>query len=210
MAMDSWVNRRQLYDAVVREIEPASRLVTKDHWIWNAVWWSAAIATFGLFAVGMPKKRFFEDYATTLFPIQGYPKHWESLSTRLLIHECRHTAHCVWLGYLIPVLGWIPGSWGRHIRAWCGAPFYVLLYLFLILPVGFAIFRWLIELDCEITAWKWQLDYHYKPDQILSRAIDFGNRVCSGHYLWAWLPIFGGVDLYETVAKGMIDSWKSR
>lgn len=200
----SWVDDRARYDAIVAEIEPASRLVTKDSWVWPALWWAATILTLGLFALGMSRKTFLEDYATTIFPIQGYSSKWSALSTRLLVHECRHTTHCVWLGYLVPVLGWIPGRTGRHIRAWCGAPFYTVAYLLLLLPTVFAIGRWLIELDADRTAWCWQMRHGYKSEEVVERARAFGAKVCSGRYFWAWLKCLGGVALYEWTARRMV------
>jgi hypothetical protein len=200
----SWIEHKEKYEAIVEEIEPASVLITKDHVFWKILWWTATIATLGLFALGMKKKVFLEEYATTLFPIQGYPSSFEALSTRLLVHECRHTTHCVYLGYLIPILGWIPGKVGRHIRAWCGAPFYAGLYLLFILPSVFAAGRWLFELDCDRVAYKWQIGHGYKVGEILNRAKKFGGKVCSGRYFWAWLKSLGGVTLFEWVAKRVI------
>ena len=202
----SWTDDRAKYEAIAETIEPAAMLVTKDSWFWPAAWWTLVVVTLGLFALGMSKKTFLEDYATTLFPIQGYPSAWGALSTRLLVHECRHTTHCVWLGYLIPVLGWIPGRTGRHIRAWCGAPFYVVLYALFLLPTVFALGRWLIELDADRTAWRWQVRNGYKVEEVLERARAFGERVCSGRYFWAWLKVFGGVSLYERVARGIAEA----
>ena len=148
----------------------------------------------------MDRKTFLESYATALFPIQAYPSRWQSLSVRLLVHECRHTTHCVWLGYLVPIIGWIPGDTGRHIRAWCGAPLYAALYLFFLLPTIFSIGRLLIELDADAAAWRWQLKHGHKIADIIDRARSFGERVCSGRYMWAWLKCLGGVWIFEKVA----------
>jgi len=200
----SWVDEKDRYEDIIEEIEPASIITTKDHWFWTVLWWTAVVFTLGLFVIGMPKKRFLEEYATTFFPIQGYPSIWEALSTRLLVHECRHTTHCVWLGYLVPILGWIPGKTGRHIRAWCGAPFYAVLYLLVVFPIGFSVGRWLIEFDADRTSWKWQAKYGYKLSEIVDRARGFGKRVCSGRYMWAWLRVFGGVALFEWAAKRIV------
>lgn len=200
----SWTNEKKMYDAIVKEIEPAARLVTKDSWIWPTLWWVATILTFGLFALGMSKKVFLEEYATTLFPIQGYSSKWRTLSMPLLVHECRHTTHCVWLGYLVPILGWIPGYHGRHLRAWCGAPFYTVIYVLALLPSVFALGRWLIELDADRTSWRWQLRNGYRPWQVRQRAKAFGEKVCSGRYFWSWLKVFGGVALFRWTAERVI------
>lgn len=200
----TWTEDRAHYEKLVAEIEPAARLVTKDSWIWPALWWAAVVLTLGLFALGMKKRVFLEQFATTLFPIQGYPSKLKKLSIRLVVHECRHTTHCVWLGYLIPILGWIPGYHGRHIRAWCGAPFYTVLYLVAVLPTVLAVGRWLIELDCDKACWRWQVKHNYKVGEIVWRASNFGAKVCSGRYFWAWLKVLGGVRLFVWQANKVV------
>jgi len=182
----SWVDEKEKYDAIARSIEPAARLTTKDSWLWTALWVVGLVFTVGLLAIKMGRKRFLEEYATTLGPAQGYPSIFGALSKRLLVHECRHTTHCVWLGWLVPVFGWF---FGRRVRAWCGLPIYAVLYLlFPVLPVGLNLGRWLFELDAEKTAWRWALRNGYPARSIVKRARDFGGRVCGGQYVWSWLP----------------------
>jgi hypothetical protein len=199
----SWTEEFSQYQQIATDIEPASRLVTKDSMYWDTLWWFAVVFTLGIFAAFMSKKKFLGEFATTLFPIQGYPAAWSALSTRLLVHECRHTTHCVWLGYLVPVVGWIPGDKGRFIRAWCGAPFYVIIYLFLLLPVLFATGRFITELDCELTAWRWQLQNGYKPDEIQGRAAMFSSKLCGPPYLFA-VPSCIGKKIFKHAARKAI------
>jgi hypothetical protein len=194
----SWTNDRERYEAIAKEIEPAARLVTKDHWLWSALWWAGAILTFGLLALGMNRRRFLDEYATTIGPIQGYPKAWSRLSRRLFVHECRHTTHCVWLGWLVPIAGWF---FGRHVRAWCGLPIYGVLYLAL-LPAVLSLRFW-IELDCDRTSWKWMLRNGYSATQVMDRARVFGATVCSGRYFWPWL--FWGRKIFERTARRIVN-----
>jgi hypothetical protein len=190
----SWTLKRTEYERIVEEIEPASVLTTKDHWIFKV------IATLIFW---MPNKRWLEEFATTFFPIQAYPSQFPSLSTRLLVHECRHTTHCVWLGYLVPILGWF---FGRHVRAWCGAPFYIVLYAFTLFPIGIAVTRWLIEFDCDYTSWKWQVRTKYKVYRITPRAKEFGAKVCGWPYLISWFRWLGGIELFEWGARRALNS----
>lgn len=200
----TWLNNKRKHGEIAKEIEPAAMLVTKDHIIWTILWWIATVFTFGLFAIGMPRKIFLEEYATTLIFIQGYPN---GINERLLVHECRHVTHCVWLGYLIPIVGWIPGIIGRRIRACCGFPIYMILYLFFIFPIFFSIGRLLIELDADRASWIYQIKNEYKSDQIIEQAERFGETVCSKCYLWSWPKFLGGVYLYELIARKTIKKW---
>jgi len=188
----SWTKDFKRYEQIVEEIEPASVLITKDHWIFKV------IATLIFW---MPNKKWLEEYATTFFPLQAYPSQFGALSTRLLVHECRHTTHCVWLGRLVPILGWF---FGRHVAAWCGAPFYIVLYAFTLFPIGIAVARWLIEFDAEYTAWKWQVRAWHKVQDIRPRAKSFGLKVCGWPYFISWFRWLGGVALFEWGARRVL------
>jgi hypothetical protein len=200
----SWTDERQKYDAIMREVEPAAMLCTKDHWFWSAAWWFLAVITLGLIAIKMSKRRFLDDFATTLGPWHGYPRQWSRLSKRLLVHEGRHTTQFVFCGYFVPVLGWIPGSFGRKLRAVVGLLPMAIVYGLLLLPIYFALGRWLLELDADRTSWRWQIRNGYTPEQVLVRASRFGNLVTSGAYLWAWPRWAGGVRVFERSADKVI------
>jgi hypothetical protein len=137
------------------------------------------IATLGR----MSKKRYLEDFASTFGPTQKYPAGWDKLSKRLLAHECRHTTHCVWLGWAIPIVGWF---FGRRVRAWCGLCLYAPLYLLVLLPMGLAYFRYQAELDADRFAYGWALRHGYEKERIVQRASEFAKLVSGGSYGWAW------------------------
>lgn len=199
--MASWVDQKGQYQAIARSIDPAAVVLTKDHWLWSAAWWALAVLTLGLIAIGMPKRRFLEQYATTLGPFHGYPSSWPRLSRRLLVHECRHTSQFVFAGWFVPVFGWL---FGRKARAVAGLLPMAIVYGLVVLPIGFALGRWLLELDADRTAWRWQLRNGYSADQVRARAEAFGRKVCGAPYLWAWLPVFGGVKAFSSAADKVI------
>jgi hypothetical protein len=201
-----WTNDRAKYEQIARTIEPAARLSTKDSWLWTALWVVGVVLTVGLLAIKMGRKTFLENYATTLGPIQGYPRGYSRLSKRLLVHECRHTTHCVWLGWLIPIVGWF---FGRRVRAYAGLLPYAVLYLILLFPIGFCIGRWLFELDADRTSWRWQLRNGYTPEHVKERAGQFARKVCGGQYVWAWIPWLGGIAAFERAADKVIAEWRA-
>lgn len=198
----SWVIHKFKYQKIASSIESAATLSTKDSLLWKVVAAVVMVCTFG----GISRRKFLEEYATTFGPLQAYPRYWPSLSTRLLVHECRHTTQCLWFGYAVPIAGWF---FGRRVRAWCGLPLYGIVYLLLFLPLGFAYFRYLFERDADRVAYRWALEEGYTPKWVTERARSFGLRVCGGNYGWSW-PAFFGVNGFVKVASEEIERWRNK
>ena len=184
----SWIAERFKYENIAAEIEPAARLRTKDSWLWKVLWVLMTVFSLGLSLLKMSWSTFFKIYATTIGPIQGYPRSFERLGRRLLVHECQHVKQAVFCGYFIPILGWIPGRWGRHFCAWVGLPFMLLGYVVLPFPIGLCYGRYRLELDADIVSWKWALKNKkgYTPKDVRDHATARVDKVAGGAYLWAW------------------------
>jgi hypothetical protein len=185
----SWVVEKCKYERIAQAIDPAVRLVTKDGWYWKVIAVLLTIVTFGK----MNYKRFLNDYATTIGPLQGYPRHWPALSARLLVHEARHTQQARWFGL------WI--------HPWVGLPLYGILYLLLFFPLGLAFFRWRFEIDADKASYRWMLENDCSAAHIRIRAQQFGEKVCSGHYGWAWPR---GASAFVKAANSVIDEGKRK
>lgn len=181
----SWTQRKDEYQALARSIDPSIRLVTKDSWPWKVMGALAMVLTFG----GVRYRQFLEDFATTIGPIQGYPRHWPTLEARLIVHEARHTRQARWCGL------WI--------HPWVGLPLFGVLYLLIFLPLGFAFFRWRFEIDAERASYRWMLQSgQYAPEDVRQRAQNFGETVCSGSYGWSWI---GGTRAFLRAAEAEIE-----
>jgi len=164
----SWVDRRDEYQALARRFDPACRLVVKEGWFWTALAYLLMVITFG----GVRAGDFLNNYATTIGPIQAYPRAWPTLDTRLLVHEARHVRQAR-----------VCGLW---IHPWVGLPIYALLYLVLPIPLGLAWFRFWFELDADRASWRWALaEGGWAPEQVRLRAQSFALKVSSGSYGWA-------------------------
>lgn len=186
--MMSWVNFKHEYEPIARSIDSSVKLVVKEGWFWETLGVLVMIFTFG----GISRERFMNDYATTIGPLQAYPRRFEKLSRRLLVHECRHTRQARWLG-----LG---------IHPWVGLPLLAVLYLLAPLPLGFAWFRWRFEIDADLTSYRWMLKNGYSATEVMLRAKAFGSKVCGSNYGWSWL--IGGVSGFEKAARKAIDEAK--
>jgi hypothetical protein len=188
----SWVAQQARLEMLARRIEPSVRLRPKDGPFWRALGVLANVATLG----GISVHTFLHDYATAFGPLQGYPRGWSAERVEsLLVHEARHTRQARWCG-----LG---------IHPWLGMPIFGLLYLALPLPSGFAVARFLFELDADRTAWRHALANGASPDAIRARAADFGGRVCSGHYGWP-IPRRLGVTWFVRAADRTIAAHAER
>ena len=182
----SWTEDRDRLLALARAIEPSVRLQTKDVWIWRLLGRLAAAATFG----GISKRRFLEDFATTLGPLQGYPASWSVERVEgILVHEARHTFQA--------------RVCGLGLHPWLGIPLFSVLYLALPLPLGFAWLRLLFEIDADRAAWRHALSKGTPPEAIRARARAFAGVVCSGAYGWS-MPRKVGVRLFERAAERTI------
>ena len=188
----SWLEDRDRLTALAHEIEPSVRLLTKDALFWRVLGGLAAVCTAG----GIKQREFCQGYATTLGPLQAYPREWSSERVEaILVHEARHT--------------WQARMCGLGIHPWLGLPVFAALYLIVLLPLGLAIMRLLFELDAERVAWRHALARGAAPERILARARQFGATVCSATYGWA-LPRRLGVPLFELAAHRVVTAHLGR
>lgn len=182
----SWLAEHARLEGIARAIEPSVRLVVKEGAFWRALGVLASIGTLG----GISLATFLHDYATAIGPLQGYPRGWSvERVERTLVHEARHTRQARWCG-----LG---------IHPWLGLPLFGLLYLGLPLPAGFAVARFLFELDADRAAWRHALASGASPEWVRVRAAAFAAHVCSGHYGWP-LPRKLGVACFARSAERVI------
>lgn len=175
----SWVDDKKSYVAFARQRHPAALLVTKDAWPWRVA------AVFAAPFVGYAS--FLSSWATTFGPIMGYPRSLPSLSRRLLVHECEHTAQCEYLGWAMPVAGWF---FGRKVRAWCGLPLFAALWAVGGLPIFFCPGRFFLERGADRVSWRWMLENGYDASAVRERGLAFAEKVCGRSYGWA-LPLMG-------------------
>lgn len=164
----SWVDDKERYEQIAKTIDPAVRLTTKDGWFWKAIAWILFVVTFGQFK----RERFLEDFATTIGPIQAYPRSYPRLYEGTVVHESRHVRQFRWFGL------------GLH--PWVGLPLMALSYLLLPLPLGLAYLRYALELDADRAKWKWMLERGEDPQSVLDRAESFAETVSGSAYGWAW------------------------
>jgi len=195
--MISWVIRKDEYLAIAREQHPAVILTTKDAWIWKAIAAVVMCLTFG----GIGYREFLENYATTIGPVQAYPRQWSKLSRRLLVHECRHTAQCAWFGWAVPILGWF----FPKLRPWVGLPLYGLAYLLIYLPLGLAFVRLCFEVDADRASYARMLIDGDSADRVLLRARAFAAKVCGGNYGWAWPKKWGLARFVKAAEEAIAD-----
>jgi len=169
---NSWLHQKEELQRAARKIDKSVILLPKDHWIFHLVWWTAAVFTLSAFAWGIHRKTFFERFATTIGPLQGYPKSWTYHQVlRVIIHESRHTRQCRWFGLMI--------------HPWLGLPLYFVLYSLLLFPVGLAYFRVWFEVDADKAKWKVLIAEHgWGPVQVTADAKRRAAMVSSGLYFW--------------------------
>lgn len=187
------------------EQDAAAIIVSKSHWLWTALWVGFILITLGLGAIGMSRRRFIEEFATTIGPWVGIPEGWlrtDSASPSVIVHESGgHVKQFAFAGWFIPIIGWF---FGRKVRAAAGALPMLLVYGVVVFPIGLAICRLLLEIDAEKAAWRWELKQGASAEGVLLRARDFGETVCGPAYLWSWPRFLGGVALFERAARGVI------
>lgn len=165
----SWVDDIERYRALAVSQDPAARLTTKDGWFWRALAWVLLLLSFGTFS----RRRFLTEFATTIGPIQAYPREWGSIRESTVVHEGRHVRQARWFG-----LG---------IHPWVGLPVMALVYLLLPLPVLLAYGRYRLELDASVAEWRYALSHgKASPTAVMLDASDFAETVSSSAYLWAW------------------------
>jgi hypothetical protein len=169
----SWVADKSTLTASLREIDPAVILTTKDGWFWRALSW--------LIAVFVDRQAFLTRYATTIGPVQAYPKEW-SIEQVLSVgfHESRHTRQARVCGWFVPVLGWIP-----PLAPWAGLPIMFVLWCLLPIPIFLAWARYRLELDADAHRWKRELERGALAERVAQRADSFAKTVSSKSYGWA-------------------------
>jgi hypothetical protein len=112
--------------------------------------------------------------ASVIGPHHFYPSEWSDIE-HALYHEGRHTRQQRWFGLNIhPWIGFIP---------------FAIASVFL-LPVLFTIRFWL-ELDAETFAIERKVGTGSSHSWARHELVEFARLLCSGAYLWAWLPGWG-------------------
>lgn len=198
----SWTARREEFQQHAHETCQLAVLTTKDGRFWKIVSWCLFVLSAGQFR----RREFLEDFATTLGPIQAYPRHWRELSPLLVVHESRHCQQFLFAGWFVPIFGWL----GPRARVWCGLIPMSLAYGFFPLPVFFAWGRFRLELDAESQAWRAALQNQWMtPDEIISRARQKGELVASWSYLKSW-PTKWSVKSFQRRAEQIVASWPAR
>jgi hypothetical protein len=163
-----WVDQKSELELIGKKIDPSVIISTKDSFFWQILATLVAMVTFG----GLSRRRFLDDFATTIGPLQGYPASWEYDSVKsTIIHESRHTQQARWFG-----LGLSP---------WLGLPFFGLCYLLLPIPLGFAYGRYWFEFDACRFTYRYKLKEGWDPRDILDQADHASSNISSGAYGWA-------------------------
>lgn len=178
----TWVLEKHRYQKLATAAEPTVTITTKDSKFWVALWVFLVTITLGLYAIGMRLGRFLKEFATTVGPVQGYPREWPRLSERTIVHECRHTSDIVFLGWFIPILGWIT----RKMRAWVGLVPAGLIYGVLPFPILLCYGRYKMELRADEESYRWMLKNGFGAEEVKARAASFAETVGSGAYFWPW------------------------
>jgi hypothetical protein len=187
------------YQAAAEEIEPASRVVAKDHWFWTAVWVLGMILTLGLLALGVSLADW-RRRAATVGPLQGYPSAFPPIKS-VIAHEARHTWQCQAFGWIFAPLI-VPIFW-RTFRAWCGLLPFLLFYFVFPFPVWICWGRFRLELSAAKGEWKYLLKRSADADYVRVRAKSFSEAVGSGQYFWPW-PKARVMAAFEKAAEKMI------
>jgi hypothetical protein len=179
----SWVKERYRYQKLATDAEPVAVISTKDHWGWTALYVAVCALTLGLLAIGLSRRRFLDDFATTAVTRQGYPRAWPRLSNRVVVHESRHTTQAVAFGWWLFPIAWV----NRRLRAWLGALPNAIVYGLLPLPIGLAAGRFYLELDADKAAWRRGLREGWlSQGEVEAHAKRRAATMSSGAYFWAW------------------------
>lgn len=165
----SWVSMRPFFQSLAKSIDRASVVTVKEGWFWETLAALAPIFTFG----GMSRRRFLEEFATTIGPVQAYPRSWSVERVMAVIpHEARHTRQARWFGLMI--------------SPWLGLPLMAIAYYFVFFPVGLAWARYRLELDADAFGWRYRLRHGARVDDVCARARNFAGIVGSGAYGYPW------------------------
>lgn len=189
----TWLKDYYILQIQAKLIDKSIILTTKDAKIWKIIATILHIVTFG----GMKKKTFLTKYATTIGPIQAYPREFTKESVRrLLYHEGYHTIQARKYGLGNP---------------WLGLPVMAILYLFVPLPLGFAYYRFKLEMEAEAFSFRnylkeIDLDRDCDHIKLLDRKNQFREftaRLCSGKYGWS-MPLYSSMRKCEKIMKEII------
>jgi hypothetical protein len=168
---------RSYWQTYAKSLYPRAILVYKSDYKWLFV----AIGWLLFFWSGKRRHAFIYDYAQTIGPVQFYGDR-DNLSYGFVAHECRHSTQSEFLGWFVPVLGWIhPG-----IRVWVGLLPMFILYCLLPLPVVLAYFRYRLELDADIAGWRQARIHGVPSSSIVANAQARAEKVASWAYLRSW------------------------
>lgn len=179
----SWTTERYKYQKLATDAEPIAVVTTKDSWGWTLLYVVGCAFTLGFLALGITRRRFLEEFATTVITRQGYPRAWPTLSNRVVVHESRHTTQATWFGWLLAPIAWA----SRRLRAWLGVPGFALTYFVLPLPIGLAAGRFYLELDADRAAWRAGLKAGWlRQGEVLAHAEQRAETMSSGAYFWTW------------------------
>jgi len=200
-AVASWTTRWQEYQDLACQITPGVRLTTKDGWFWRCLAWALCLASLGR----IKRDRFLKEYATTLGPLQAYPRHWPQIPLDLLAHETRHTRQFLVAGWFVPIAGWL----GQSVRAWVGLLPMTIVYVMFPVPALLAWGRFRLELDAESFAWKLGLERGWlSPNEVRRRAPLAAQQIASWMYLKAW-PNKWAAKSYAHRAEQIITDWQT-
>lgn len=195
----SWTVERFRYQKIATSIEPAAVVVTKDSWLWTALYVLGLILTLGLLRLAFSRRRFLEDLAVTVGPWQGYWRGLRELRNELVAHESGHTTQTTWFGWLFFPIAWI----NRKLRSVLGLPGFAIAY-FLLLPVGFAFGRFYLELDADRRAWRLGLKEGWmSTGEVLVNAGIRAELLSSRTYFYTW-PKSWSAKAYEKMAREII------
>lgn len=91
----SWVKDKEQLQAAAKSADAAAILVTKDSWFWKMLGGILVAISVG----AMKYSKFMERFATTIGPVQGYPRGWPSSSVEAVcVHEGEHSKQAVVCG----------------------------------------------------------------------------------------------------------------
>lgn len=165
----SWTDEAERYRRLARGVDPAVRLTTKDGWVWRAIAWVLYLITFSAFK----RERFLTQFATTLGPVQAYPRGYLRIYEGTIEHEGRHTRQA--------------RAFGLWIHPWVGLPFMAVAYLLLPFPVYLAWGRYRLELDAVTFSWERGLRARRTSvGDVMEDAARWGDLISSAAYFWAW------------------------
>lgn len=166
--MSSWVDRKEHYESVAKGVDRSVKLVTKDGWFWRVLGSVLQFVTFSKF----PKEDFLEKFATTIGPVQAYPRGWSHILESTIVHESRHTRQF--------------RAFGLFIHPWVGLLPMAIAYLLLPIPMGLAWFRMLLERDAEMSALRYLRRQGQSDVVLFMRSGAFADKVSGPAYGYAW------------------------